>query len=248
MSSNQIPSYVPAQFDSIILKAAQATGLPVSVVAAQVDEESGFSSYYVYGPGESSAGAAGMFQFEPGTLAEYGGGSPFDPNTEVDAYIAYMKSLLKWSNGDVQKALAGYNAGQGNWQAGLGYANTILSNSKNSSSLSVGVGGSSQASTGSTPASTTASNPFPSWFQYIPGLNILYEGEQGIATFQNDLVKWLERGALMLFGALLILIGILRLTETSPTLKLPQQSSEGLGLGAASGGVEADAGEAALAA
>jgi soluble lytic murein transglycosylase-like protein len=37
-----------------------------------------------------------------------------------------MKQLLQWSGGNVQQALAAYNAGQGNWQAGLGYANTIL--------------------------------------------------------------------------------------------------------------------------
>jgi soluble lytic murein transglycosylase-like protein len=38
-----------------------------------------------------------------------------------------MKYLLHWSHGNVQMALAAYNAGQRNWRAGLGYADEILS-------------------------------------------------------------------------------------------------------------------------
>ncbi len=108
-----------------IQQAANATGLPVAVVKAQNYVESAYGT----NDGPSSAGAMGPWQFEPGTWAQYSS-APFsqadDWGTSTQAYIAYMKSLLHWSGGNVQMALAAYNAGQGNWQAGLGYANTIL--------------------------------------------------------------------------------------------------------------------------
>ena len=50
-------------------------------------------------------------------------------SASTSAYINFMKQLLQWSGGNVRQALAAYNAGQGNWQAGLGYADQILSDS-----------------------------------------------------------------------------------------------------------------------
>lgn len=46
--------------------------------------------------------------------------------SSTQAYVALMDQLLHWSRGNVQMALAASNAGQGNWQAGLGYASQIL--------------------------------------------------------------------------------------------------------------------------
>lgn len=115
---------VPAQYSKDVADAASALGIPQQVVAAQIDLESSWDPTVT-----SSAGAEGIAQFEPGTFAEYGpkGGSPFNPGDAFTAYTAYMRALLHWAGGDVRKALAAYNAGQGNWQAGQGYASTILS-------------------------------------------------------------------------------------------------------------------------
>src|SRR5207249_11276371 len=56
-------------------------------------------------------------------------GDPTDLKNELAAYVTYMKSLLNQERGNIQLALAAYNAGPGNTQAGMQYANTIIQNS-----------------------------------------------------------------------------------------------------------------------
>lgn len=113
---------VPSIYQQYVAQAAAATGLPQSVVAAQIDYESGFNPNAV-----SPTGAEGIAQFEPGTWSSYGTGSPFDPKAAFAAYAKYMKTLLDQFHGNVTDALEAYNAGPGNLQAGAGYAQHILS-------------------------------------------------------------------------------------------------------------------------
>lgn len=126
---------VPPQYVSYVNQAAAATGLPASVVAAQINNESGFNPNAV-----SPAGAQGIAQFEPGTFSSYGSGSPFNASDSFKAYSNYMKALLKQFGGNIQNALAAYNAGPGNIGAGMGYARTILSNAGVSSGARAGPG------------------------------------------------------------------------------------------------------------
>lgn len=106
--------------------AAQQTGMPLSVVKSQCQVESGCGT----NDGPSVTGAMGPWQFEPYTWTSYSP-LPFSYatnwNASTQAYIAMMKQLLNWSGGNIRMVLAAYNAGQGNWQAGLGYADEILS-------------------------------------------------------------------------------------------------------------------------
>ena len=63
----------------------------------------------------SSKGAQGIAQFMPDTAKRYG----IDPNVPeqaIDGQARYMADLLKMFGGDYQKALAGYNWGEGNVQ------------------------------------------------------------------------------------------------------------------------------------
>ena len=113
---------VPGNYVRLVKYMSQQTGLPYQVIACQANLESGFNAGAV-----SPAGAEGWLQFLPSTFASYGRGSPFNPTDAMYAYINFMNALLRWSGGGVLKALAAYNAGQGNWQAGIGYADTILS-------------------------------------------------------------------------------------------------------------------------
>ena len=64
---------VPQQYRSDVATAARATGLSASVVAAQINDESGFNPTVT-----SPTGAMGIAQFEPQTWAEYGHGSAYN--------------------------------------------------------------------------------------------------------------------------------------------------------------------------
>ena len=145
---------VPPQYVSYVNQAAAATGLPAAVVAAQINEESGFQ------PGvNSGAGAEGIAQFLPSTFAAYGKGSPYNVADAFAAYSNYMSALLKQEGGSIQKALAAYNAGPGNIGAGMGYANTILSAAKVSSGAQAGTsrsGGTIQGIQGNVPGVSPA--------------------------------------------------------------------------------------------
>ena len=133
---------IPQQFAADVRAAAKASGLPISVVAAQINLESGFNPQAV-----SPTGAEGIAQFEPSTWTSWGTGSPFNPADAFRAYGRFMHSLLGQFHGDVRDALAAYNAGPGNIQAGYGYADTILSNAGEGISLTAagGTGGGAPA-------------------------------------------------------------------------------------------------------
>lgn len=113
--------FVPRSYVGWVRTAAAKIGIPYAVVAAQISEESGFNPNAV-----SPAGAEGIAQFLPSTFRSYATGSPFNTTDAWVAYTNFMTVLLRWAGGSVWKALAAYNAGQGNWQAGIGYANTVL--------------------------------------------------------------------------------------------------------------------------
>lgn len=85
-------------------------GLPPGLLDSIWDAESGRG----WNKGPSRAGAMGDFQFMPETAKEYG----VDVNSfESSARGAAKKlaNLLKWAGGDLDKAVAGYNLGEGNY-------------------------------------------------------------------------------------------------------------------------------------
>ena len=107
VGGTSLPSFVPARFRDAIAAAAQRWNVSGTLLAAQLMAESNFNPFAV-----SSAGAAGIAQFMPGTAAMYGLDDPFDAERAIDAQAHLMSDLLG-QFGDASLALAAYNAGPG---------------------------------------------------------------------------------------------------------------------------------------
>src|SRR5262249_19122976 len=76
--------------------------------AAIVEAESGFHPH----PG-SPPGAVGLTQVLPSTAEEYGEKDLLDPRVNLDVGSRYLGELITGYNGDLELALAAYNAGPG---------------------------------------------------------------------------------------------------------------------------------------
>lgn len=105
LSSTTLPSFVPAEFRPLILKAAVRWNVSAALLAGQEMAESGFDPN-----AGSPAGAQGIAQFMPGTAASYGLRNPYDPAEAIDAEAHLMHDLLA-RFGSPELALAAYNAG-----------------------------------------------------------------------------------------------------------------------------------------
>ncbi len=105
----------PAEADTVrrfgpqIENAAGAAGLDPRLVLAVVMEESGGDP-----AARSRAGARGLMQLMPGTAAGLGVTDPLDPEQNLDGGTRYLSQMLDRYDGNVQLALAAYNAGPGN--------------------------------------------------------------------------------------------------------------------------------------
>lgn len=96
-------------FRSLIEQAAERYNLDGALLAAVVHVESGGNPKAV-----SPAGAQGLTQLMPSTAQYLGVQNPFDPAQSLDGAAKYLRKLLGQFGGDVAKALAAYNAGEGN--------------------------------------------------------------------------------------------------------------------------------------
>lgn len=87
--------------------------LPPGLLRSVAITESGGEQYAV-----SRAGAMGPWQFMPKTAKEFGlsGYDVFDPEKAADAAARKLGGLLQFFHGDLAKALAAYNWGEGNVQ------------------------------------------------------------------------------------------------------------------------------------
>lgn len=94
----------PPAYAGVVALAARSYGVPENVLAAQIEQESGYNPSAV-----SSAGAVGIAQFEPGTAASLGV-NPNDPNSSIMGMAKYDSQLLR-QFGSVPLMLAAYNAG-----------------------------------------------------------------------------------------------------------------------------------------
>jgi hypothetical protein len=114
MPPEQQPPTLPPQLllerqsliDELIGKYAIQSNLPPEALRAVVEVESGFNPQAV-----SPKGAMGLMQLMPGTAEQYGVTDPFDPEQNIRAGSAYLRSLYDRYEDNQDLALAAYNAG-----------------------------------------------------------------------------------------------------------------------------------------
>jgi soluble lytic murein transglycosylase-like protein len=88
--------------------AARRHGLDPELVIAVASVESGFRPKAV-----SPKGAQGLMQLMPRTAESLGVEDAFDPAQSLDGGARHLGQLLTLYGGDVERALAAYNAGEG---------------------------------------------------------------------------------------------------------------------------------------
>lgn len=91
--------------NSLIKEAAARYQVDPRLVAAVAQTESGGNQEAV-----SSAGAVGVMQLMPETAAGLGV-NPYDKRQNIEGGAKYLRQMMDTFGGDVQKAVAAYNAG-----------------------------------------------------------------------------------------------------------------------------------------
>lgn len=108
----QIPADIPTsgneELDRIIFEAGQKQGVDPRFIHAVIWQESKYKQL-----ARSHAGAQGFMQLMPATAKRFGCEDPHDPVENITAGTKYLSWLLKRFSGNVELALAGYNAGEG---------------------------------------------------------------------------------------------------------------------------------------
>ena len=105
---------VPAPYTAKVRELSARFDLSPALIEALVWQESRWRAHAV-----SPAGARGLAQLMPGTARELGV-DPDDPFANLEGGARYLRQQLDRFGGDVEKALAAYNAGPGRVMAADG--------------------------------------------------------------------------------------------------------------------------------
>jgi hypothetical protein len=97
-----------SEIDSYLVNSGTKNGVDPLLLYSIMHQESSFKLHAV-----SPKGARGLMQLMPGTAARYGVSNIFDPKQNIEGGARYVRFLLDLFDGDVDLALAGYNAGEG---------------------------------------------------------------------------------------------------------------------------------------
>src|SRR5689334_17967075 len=94
--------------EKIVREAADRHRVDPALVRAVIETESNWNP-----KAWSHKGAGGLMQLIPTTAQRYDAYDVFDPQQNIDAGVKYLRTLLERYNGNLDLALAAYNAGEG---------------------------------------------------------------------------------------------------------------------------------------
>lgn len=104
--------FMPSQADilkysTLIETASRTHGVDPNLVHAVITAESGYNARAL-----SRAGAQGLMQLMPDTARRYGVQDSWDPAENINGGVKYLKDLLQMFEGNLELAVAAYNAGE----------------------------------------------------------------------------------------------------------------------------------------
>ena len=105
------------RYSAIVESAARANGVDSALVHAVISAESGYNPSAV-----SRTGARGLMQLMPATAERYGVQNIMDPTENIVAGVKYLRDLLTMFQGNMELAVAAYNAGE---NAVIRYGNKV---------------------------------------------------------------------------------------------------------------------------
>ena len=98
---------IPARYAAVVAELSARYDLSPALIEALVWQESRWRENAV-----SPAGARGLAQLMPGTARDLGV-NPDDPHANLEGGARYLREQLNRFDGDLERALAAYNAGPG---------------------------------------------------------------------------------------------------------------------------------------
>jgi soluble lytic murein transglycosylase-like protein len=98
----------PSEYDNLITNAAENHSVDPRLVKSVMLVESGFNASAV-----SRKGARGLMQLMPATAQRHGVRNVHDPAQNIAGGTKYLSHLLELFDGNLEKSLAAYNAGEG---------------------------------------------------------------------------------------------------------------------------------------